>query len=78
MSARRVSAFVFATVVAFGSVSIDGSQSAPRAARAPKVACGTVMIPADERIDPRMRVGKPRDTTKYAIDAAEPPICRDK
>jgi hypothetical protein len=49
----------------------------PRAAPPkPVVVCGTLIIPADPSIDPKIRVGPPDDGVDYKIRIVPPPVCR--
>jgi hypothetical protein len=42
----------------------------------PSVVCGMTVIPADPKMDPKMRV-TPLDTrTKYVLKVAEPTVCK--
>ena len=46
-----------------------------RAAR-PSVVCGMTLIPADPKIDPRMRVSPPAGGATFTMRAVQPTICR--
>jgi hypothetical protein len=48
---------------------------APSAA-GPEIKCGMTIIPVDPSIDPRMVMPPLPSTTKYAIRAIDPPLCR--
>lgn len=49
----------------------------PDQAREIRVVCGTTVVTADARVDPRMpRLTAPADVA-YTIRATPPPICRD-
>jgi hypothetical protein len=42
----------------------------------PTVVCGTLLVPADASVDPRMRVFRSKDdTTTYTIRAVKPTMC---
>lgn len=41
----------------------------------PKVVCGMTVIPADPKVDPKMRLEKKADGVDYKLRVIEPPIC---
>jgi hypothetical protein len=43
---------------------------------APYVVCGTLIVPADPRVDPKIRVGPPDAQVDHTMRIIEPPICR--
>jgi hypothetical protein len=42
----------------------------------PTVVCGMVLVPADPKIDPRMRVNVPDRGVTFTMRAVQPTICR--
>lgn len=42
----------------------------------PFVVCGTLIVPADPKVDPKMRVGPPDDGMDYKLRIVKPPICK--
>jgi hypothetical protein len=43
--------------------------------QAPFVVCGTLIVPTDSRIDPKIRIEPPKTNAEYTIRTLEPPIC---
>ena len=46
------------------------------AAASPSVVCGMTMVPADPKVDPRMRVSVPDRGVTFTMRAVRPTICR--
>lgn len=44
----------------------------------PTVVCGTVLVPVDASVDPKMRKPMPQSDVTYAIRAVKPPMCEPK
>jgi hypothetical protein len=42
----------------------------------PVVVCGTMILPADPRIDPKMRIAPPSDGADHKLHTITPPICK--
>jgi hypothetical protein len=42
----------------------------------PYVVCGTLIVPADASIDPKMRIVPPDSGVKHTMRTISPPICR--
>jgi hypothetical protein len=40
------------------------------------VICGMTMVPADPKVDPKMRVAPPENDTKYAMKVVPPTVCK--
>lgn len=52
-----------------------GPAADPNAAQKPSVVCGMTLIPADPRVDPKIRVA-PSDNVAYTMRIVEPRICK--
>jgi len=42
----------------------------------PFVVCGTLIVPADPKVDSKMRVGPPDDHVEHTLRIVRPPICK--
>ena len=42
----------------------------------PSVVCGTLIVPADPAIDPKMQIAPPNDGVEHKIRTVAPPICK--
>lgn len=42
----------------------------------PTVVCGTVIVPADPTIDPKIHAKRPDDRVRYTLRSVAPPICK--
>lgn len=47
-----------------------------RAPQKPTVVCGTMIVPADPTIDPKMRVKPPSQGVEHKLRIVKPPICK--
>jgi len=52
-----------------------GQAADPNAASRPKVVCGMTLVPADPRVDPKMRVAPPADGTAFTMKVVPPTVC---
>ena len=43
---------------------------------APHVVCGMLIVPADPRVDPKIRVGPQDNNVQHTMRTLAPPICR--
>jgi hypothetical protein len=50
--------------------------SAEPAPARPSVVCGMTVIPADPKIDPKIRVAPPNNGVKYTLKVVEPTVCK--
>jgi len=48
----------------------------PAADSKPRVVCGMTLIPADPKIDPKIRITPKDSDTRYTIRVVPPPICK--
>jgi hypothetical protein len=48
----------------------------PATPPAPKVVCGTLLVPADPAVDPKMRVRPPDTGVRYSGRTIAPPLCK--
>jgi hypothetical protein len=46
-----------------------------RAAAEPSVICGMTVVPADPRIDPKIRMAPPANGVTFAMKVIEPTVC---
>ena len=42
----------------------------------PTVVCGTVIIPADPSVDPKIRAPLPRNNQTFTMRSVTPPVCK--
>ena len=47
-----------------------------RRRREPTVVCGMTVVPADPKVDPKMRVAPRPNGTKYTMTMAPPTVCK--
>ena len=48
----------------------------PVAAQEPAVICGMTVVPADPKVDPKMRVALPENGMGYAMKVVPPTVCK--
>ena len=53
-----------------------GQTADPNADSQPKVVCGMTVVPADPKVDPKMRVATPDAGVKYAMKVVPPTVCK--
>jgi len=53
-----------------------GPATDPNATPTPKVVCGMMMIPADPKVDPKMRFAPPDNGVNYALKVVPPAVCK--
>ena len=57
-----------------GSTGTGGRRAAARSE--PAVICGMTVVPADPKVDPKMRVAPPANGTKFTITVVPPTVCK--
>jgi hypothetical protein len=50
--------------------------AAPAPAQKPAVICGMTVVPADPKVDPKMRVAPPANGTTFTMTVVPPTICK--
>ena len=48
----------------------------PAPATQPSVVCGMTLVPADPRVDPKMRVATPENGVTFTMRSVQPTICK--
>jgi hypothetical protein len=49
--------------------------SSPESQIKPRVVCGTVLIPGNAGVDPKIRAEAPKTTTKFTMRGIQPQVC---
>jgi hypothetical protein len=57
------------------SVNWNVRPSDPAAPAKPAVVCGMTVVPADPKVDPKMRVAPTDTRTRYVLTVVEPTVC---
>ena len=60
-----------------GIVTPPSSSSSPliEAQLEPKLVCGTLLIPGNARVDPKIRAEAPKTSTKFTMRGIQPRVC---
>ena len=69
---------LFRTAIPAATPAQTTPSNAPPAAvwRQPRVVCGMTLMEVDPALDPKIRIERPPDRTRYAIKIIEPATCR--